>query len=115
MILGIHGSVRAGLLAALDEAAAAKVRALKILPYRRHHLPDAGELAAFRAKRLELGLPRLLVHSRFVPSLASADEARRGRSVELLAMELNLAEGLGAEEFVLHAGAYSPGDTAEDG
>lgn len=112
MILGIHGSVRTGLSAALDEARQAGVRVLQILPYRRHHVPDQEELAAFRGK---LGDMRLLVHSRFVPSLASSDESRRARSVELLAMELKLAQGLGAEDFVLHAGAYSPGGTPEEG
>lgn len=115
MIVGIHGSVRGGLAGALDEAAAANVRVLQILPYRRHHVPDEAELAEFRAKRAATGIARLLVHSRFVPSLASSDEKRRKRSVELLAMELRLAEGLGAEGFVLHAGAYSPGGTAGQG
>ena len=115
MILGIHGSVRAGLPGALDEAEAAGVKALQLLPYRRHHLPTPEELAAFRARREASAVTRLIVHSRFVPSLASADEARRGRSVELLALELELAQGLGAETFIIHAGAYSPGDTAENG
>jgi deoxyribonuclease-4 len=115
MILGIHGMVREGLSKALDEAEAAGCGALQILPYRRHHHPAAEELAAFKARREALGLRFLVVHSRFVPSLASADAARRARSVELLAFELGLAKGLGADSYILHAGAFSEGDTAEQG
>lgn len=115
MILGIHGAVRAGLLGALGEAELAGCRTLQMLPFRRHFPPSDGELGAFREERRRLGLRHLLVHSRFVPSLASSDQRRRARSVELLAHELGLAGRLGAESYVLHAGAFSPGETAEDG
>lgn len=109
MILGIHASVAGGFLRALDEAKALGCEALQILPYRRHHAPAEEELAAFREARAASGVRRLLIHSRFVPSLASADEKRRLRSVEHLAEELRLAAALGGEMYVLHAGAYSPG------
>ncbi len=115
MILGVHASVRGGLVAALDEARALGCAALQILPYRRHHAPDEAELAAFRAARAALGLRVLLVHSRFVPSLASSDPERRERSVVHLVRELKLCDALGADAYVLHACAYSPGATATDG
>ncbi len=57
----------------------------------------------------------LLVHSRFVPSLASSDETRRARSVAHLAEELRLSAALGGDAYVIHAGAYSPGSDAETG
>lgn len=115
MILGVHASVARGLVAALEEARALGCAALQILPYRRRHPPEEGELATFRAARAALGLRVLLVHSRFVPSLASSDEARRGRSVEHLARELRLCAALGGDAYVLHAGAYSPDSDAETG
>ena len=115
MKLGIHGSVRSGLLNALKEAEEAGCKTLQLLPFPRHHSPTDSELASFRAERERLGIERLIVHSRFVPSLASSDERRRARSVELLAYELTLARGLGAESYILHAGAYSVGDSAENG
>ena len=115
MILGIHGSVRAGIAGALREARGLGCAVLQMLPYRRHFPPSAPELEAFRAERTRLAVLRLLVHSRFVPSLASSDEKRRSRSVELLAFELHLAAALGGESYVLHAGAYSDGGTAEEG
>ncbi len=115
MILGIHGSVREGISQALGEAESLQVRSLQLLPYRRHHFPSTEELSLFRNRRAKSSVRFLIVHSRFVPSLASSDEVRRARSVELLARELSLAEGLGAETYILHAGAYSEGGTAERG
>lgn len=115
MILGVHASVARGYPAVLEEARALGCRALQMLPYPRHHSPDDGELAAFRAGRSRLGLRILLIHSRFVPSLASRDAARRERSVGHLARELTLARGLGGDAFVLHAGAYSEGSGEKEG
>ncbi len=115
MIIGIHGPVGRGLEGALETAVSLGLPALQMLPYRRHHIPGAEDLAAFRAKRSASGVTRLVVHSRFVPSLASSDERRRERSAALLAMELRLASGLGAEAYILHAGAYSPEAQAAEG
>lgn len=108
MILGIHASVRRGFAAALEEAEALGCPAMQMLPYPRHQDPSPGQLSEFRSARERGCVRRLLVHSRFVPSLASADEARRARSVSHLEKELRLAEGLGGEAYVLHAGAFSP-------
>lgn len=116
MILGIHGAVRdEGLPQALREAEEAGCAALQVLPYRRHHPPTPADLQGFRDGRERLGLRHLVVHSRFVPSLASSDPARRARSVQLLTQELDLAKGLGGDAYILHAGAFSEGGTAEEG
>lgn len=115
MIIGIHASLTRGYAAALAEARALGCRALQILPYPRHHDPSGEELSSFRAERALLGLRALLIHSRFVPSLASSDAERRERSVRHLSRELRLAEGLGGDAFVLHAGAYSPGSDEAEG
>ncbi|MFI5344980.1 MAG: deoxyribonuclease IV [Elusimicrobiota bacterium] len=115
MILGVHASVRRGHRRALEEAAALSCSALQVLPYPRHNAPTDEELAAFRAARAASGVRVLLVHSRFVPSLASSDETRRARSVVHLAEELRLCAGLGGDSYVLHAGAYSPDSDADKG
>ncbi|MDE2142264.1 MAG: deoxyribonuclease IV [Elusimicrobia bacterium] len=115
MILGIHASVRRGHLRALDEASELSCAALQVLPYPRHVAPTDADLAAFRAARAASNVRVLLVHSRFVPSLASSDEMRRSRSVAHLAEELRLCAGLGGDAYVIHAGAYSPDSDAEKG
>jgi len=115
VILGIHGSVRQGHLRALDEARALGCGALQVLPYPRHHAPTDEELSAFRTARAASAVEILLVHSRFVPSLASSDADRRARSVAHLAEEFRLCAGLGGDAYVLHAGAYSADADAEKG
>ena len=115
MILGIHASVARGHVRALEEAAALGCAALQVLPYRRHHPPGEPALAEFRAARAASGVRVVLVHSRFVPSLASSDAARRARSVAHLAEELRLCSALGGDAYVLHAGAYSPDSDAAAG
>lgn len=115
MILGVHASVRQGHVRALDEAAALSCAALQVLPYPRHHAPTLEELASFRAARAASGVRNLLVHSRFVPSLASSSAERRARSVAHLAEELRLCAELGGDAYVLHAGAYSEDADAAKG
>ncbi len=115
MILGIHASVRRGFSAALEEAESLGCAAMQMLPYPRHQEPSPESLAQFRAARERGCVRRLLIHSRFVPSLASAEESRRARSVSHLEKELRLAEALGGEAYVLHAGAYSPDSDKTEG
>lgn len=114
MILGLHCAVNRGFEAALERAKATGIGVMQMLPYPRHHAPTPEELERFRVAREAAGI-RLVSHSRFVPSLASSDEKRRGVSVRLLARELDLARAQGAESFVIHAGAWSPGSTHDDG
>lgn len=114
MRLGIHASVRGGYAAALADALALGCESLQILPYRRHHLPSGEELSSFAAARSAAKL-QLLVHSRFVPSLASSDSVRRNRSIEHLANELILTTALGGDAYVIHGGAYSPDSSLEAG
>ncbi len=115
MILGLHCPVVSGFPAALDRALSARCRAMQMLPYRRHGAAAAEDFEGFSRRRRRGGVKVLLIHSRFVPSLASSDPARRRRSIELLAGELTLAARWEAEGFVLHAGAYSPQETLDQG
>ncbi|MHB2026329.1 MAG: TIM barrel protein [Elusimicrobiota bacterium] len=109
MILGIHASVAQGLASAVDEVRVLGLELAQMLPYQRNNIPGRDEISEFISHRKRAGVRRLVIHSRFVPNPGSNDEKRRRRSVELLAMELSLAQDLGGESFVMHAGAYSPG------
>jgi len=86
-----------------------------MLPTRRHHEPAEEEIRAFREERASGPVRRLLIHSRFVPNLASSDPLRRKRSVELFSREIALASRWGAEAYVIHGGAYSPGARLAEG
>ena len=114
MRLGVHASIRRGYDAALSEALALGCESLQILPYRRHAKPSEEELSSFSAARSAAKL-RLLVHSRYVPCLASSDYVRRNRSIKHLADELILTTALGGEAYVIHGGAYSVDSSLETG
>lgn len=114
MRLGIHASVRGGYDAALREATALGSESLQIFPNRRHHNPSEEELSSFNAARSAAKL-QMLVHSRFVPCLASSDGARRTSSIKHLANELSLTRGLGGDAYVIHGGAYSVDSSLETG
>lgn len=115
MHLGIHCSVRGGYLAAVEEARALGLRAMQMLPYRRHHDPGPADFAEFRRARRDAGIERLLVHSRYLPALATTDEPRRRHSAEHLKRELAMAQELEADAYVLHVGAYAPGSSFDEG
>lgn len=125
MRLGLHLSVRQGPRAALERAGDMGLEALQILPYRRRpgsadddfrwEKPDPAEARAVRAAVAGGAVGRLVVHSRYVPFLASQERGSRQSSTDLLARELGFARDLGAAEFVLHLGAYSPGSNPAEG
>lgn len=115
MILGLHGSIRRGYLGALDEARAHGVRAVQTFCYNRHEDPSDEVLHAFRDAREGSSIGHHAVHARYLPALASSDADARARSVELLTRELRLSTALGADAFILHAGAYSPGAERAEG
>lgn len=115
MILGLHCPAAKGYGTLLDHALAAGCEAMQMLPYRRHAEPEDEDYRGFREKRAKSAIKKLLIHSRFVPSLGSSEQRRRDRSIELLALELDLAARWGADGYVLHAGAYSPDVTRDDG
>ena len=115
MILGAHCPVRAGFAVALRFAGEAGGGAMQVFPYGRHRDSSPEELVDFRAARAAGPVRRLLVHSRFSPCLASRDDRLRRRSIENIDRELRLAAAMGAEAFILHAGAYSEESCREEG
>lgn len=72
-------------------------------------LPGAAEAAAFRADWAAAGLGPLFLHAPYVVNPGSPNERFRARSGRLLAATVELAERLGAEGVVVHAGAGGAG------
>lgn len=115
MLLGIHADIRPGYKEALALAESLDCEALQIFSYRRHHEPQADELATFGRAFRESPVHRLLVHAHYLPCLAFRDASKREVSVRLLARELRLAQALGARALVVHVGTYSPEGGPEEG
>jgi deoxyribonuclease-4 len=72
-------------------------------------IPEA-EAARFRARRGELGLGPLVVHSNYLINLASPNRVLRTRSVQAFHQEIVRATALGADYLVLHPGSSMGGD-----
>lgn len=115
MILGLHCSVREGYGAALRQAVRAGCAVVQVLPYRRHEEDNAADREQFKALWPQTSCRRVIAHSRFVPSLASADPTRRENSRLLLERELRYSMEIGADAYVLHAGAFSPESSRSEG
>jgi deoxyribonuclease-4 len=62
------------------------------------------DAARFRARRRELGLGPLVVHSNYLINLASPNRVLRTRSVQAFHQEIVRATALGADYLVLHPG-----------
>jgi deoxyribonuclease-4 len=110
--IGIHTSIAPEITAALDRAAAMGSTALQIFSASPRMWPAAGgrriaeETAArFRARRNELRLGPLAIHTNYLINLGSADRVIRVRSIQAFHDELVRATALGAEYLVTHPGS----------
>jgi deoxyribonuclease-4 len=107
--IGAHVSARGGLLGALASARALAVDAAQIWgssprAWAPPNVPDELADEFRRAWRAE-GFGPLFLHTPYLVNVASPDEAFRRRSVDLAAATVRLAERVGAEGVVVHAGA----------
>jgi len=67
---------------------------------------EAGEVEAFREKRLRRGLDPVFAHMPYILNLASPDEGVYRRSVDSLAVELTRCSSLGVPFLVTHLGSH---------
>lgn len=107
MLFGAHCS--GGIKKALDKGADMGAEAVQLFVQspRTWHFPNHAEadLAAFRARRAELGLP-VLVHSLYLVNLAAPDEAIYSKSVETMRATMDAACAIEADGVVFHVGSH---------
>jgi deoxyribonuclease IV len=117
--LGVHCSVRGGMMTALEEAKRLGCQTLQIFTHapRQWRRPRIGEeeAAAFRARQKEYALDPLVVHTPYLPNLCTTNERLYLRSKEALKNDLVVCEKLGADYLVVHPGAYSEESTPAEG
>jgi deoxyribonuclease IV len=77
-------------------------------------LPDAAAVSRFRAERERCRAWAVMSHAIYLVNLASAEEALRRRSIEVLHEEMLRCEALDIDFLVLHPGSHG-GDGARDG
>src|SRR3954451_22765172 len=106
MRIGIHTS-RSGAL----ENSARKARELGANCFQifstsprmwRASVPDAADVAKFRALRMEMDLAPLVIHTNYLCNLAALDPVIRAKSIASFRGELDRAAVIGAEYLVIH-------------
>jgi deoxyribonuclease IV len=115
--IGAHVPTRGGLMGAIDSAKACGADAAQIWGSNpRSWTPPsvkADVARAFGARWREEGLGPLVLHAPYMVNIASPNPGFRKRSVDLAKATLALAEAIGADGVVIHAGAG--GATTEHG
>jgi deoxyribonuclease-4 len=108
---GKHCSVRKGLVGALDEAHLLGCEAVQIFtrsPRMWKMSPlSAADARIFVRRRRELGIRPLVVHTPYLPNLASSQNKLYAISVASLKEDLKICEKIAADYFVIHPGSYS--------
>ena len=107
MLFGAHCS--GGIKKALDRGAEMGAEAVQLFAQspRTWRFPDhaPADLAAFRTRRDDLGLP-VLVHALYLVNLAAPDEAVYAKSVETMRATVEAACSIDADGVVFHVGSH---------
>jgi deoxyribonuclease-4 len=118
--IGIHTSIAGDIAGALDIARKLGCNALQIFSSSPRMWPRAGgvripetDAARFRARRRELGLGPLAIHTNYLINLASLDRVMRVRSIHAFRDELVRAQALGADFLVTHPGSSRGGSVEQ--
>jgi deoxyribonuclease IV len=117
--VGIHTSIAGDIASSLESAQKLGCNALQIFSSSPRMWPRAGSRIAeadadrFRARRLELGLGPVVIHTNYLVNLASSDPVLRTRSIQTFHDEMVRALALGADFLVVHPGSAG-GATSTD-
>ncbi len=112
--LGVHTSIAGGVSLSIERAAELKCTPLQIFSHNPRQwkvspIPRE-EAERFAALRKEHDIGPAFVHASYLINLASASKTVFEKSIELLRLELENADILGAEYLVLHTGSASGAD-----
>jgi deoxyribonuclease-4 len=107
-MLGAHCS--GGVKKALERGAEIGADAVQLFPQspRTWRFPDhdPADLAAFPARRAELGIGAVLVHALYLVNLATTNEEIYGKSVTTLCRTVETAVAIEADAVVFHVGSH---------
>lgn len=108
--LGPHMPVAAGMVKAVERAAAIGATAIQIwgdnpTAWKRRAEPPADQ-AAFRERLADLDIGPVAIHAAYLVNLAGADEDFVARSIAVLGQELRTAPGFAARFVNVHAGSH---------
>ena len=119
--LGVHTSIAGGLSLSLERAHTLGCNTLQIFSHNPRGWSvkkiSEEEASQFKSLREKFNISPVYIHTSYLINMASGDEALRMKSVELLAVEMERADSIGADYVILHAGSASGDErqTASEG
>lgn len=112
---GVHCSLRDGLRNSLFEAAAKGCESMQIFTKSpriwRMREPDQSEIVIFRSLRKKLGIHPLVIHTPYLPNLATSKSELYEKSKAALLDDIRVSDLLGADYLVIHPGSFSEGSS----
>jgi deoxyribonuclease IV len=116
---GKHCSLKHGLTGALEEAKAINCQAMQIFTRSprmwRMTAPDDEQIAQFKILKKKLDIHPIIVHSPYLPNLATSNPDLYQLSKNALIDDLKISEKIDADYLVIHPGAYSDGSNISYG
>ena len=116
---GVHCSLRKGLPGALEEAKNIECEAMQIFTRSprmwRMTMPPEGDIRELKASRNRSGIAPLVVHTPYLPNIATSKQKLYAMSLKALIDDLTVSDILRADYLVIHPGAYSETATRETG
>jgi deoxyribonuclease-4 len=109
--IGVHTSIAGGLHLSLERASALGCNTLQIFS----HNPRGWavkpifeeDASRFKSLRVHLSISPVYIHTSYLINMASRDKRLRRKSIEMLVIEMDRADAIGADYVVLHTGSSS--------
>ncbi|MBM4135528.1 MAG: deoxyribonuclease IV [Nitrospira sp.] len=112
--LGVHTSIAGGLHLSLERAKALGCNTVQIFSHnprgwalKQIHKEEA---SIFQSLRLKLNISPVFIHTSYLVNIASRDKTLRKKSIDLLIVEMDRADAIGADYVILHPGSASGDD-----
>ncbi|MCX5781909.1 MAG: deoxyribonuclease IV [Elusimicrobia bacterium] len=116
---GVHCSIRNGLKNAIFEAERIGCEAVQIFTRSprmwKHGFSSQKDIDEFKSLRNVKKIYPLVVHTPYLPNLATSKSKLYKLSLNSLEEDLSFCEKIAADYLVIHPGAYSEGATRENG
>jgi deoxyribonuclease IV len=114
--LGVHTSIAGGMHLGLERAHILGCSTIQIFSHNPRgwavKAMSGEDISLFKSTRERLDISPVFIHTSYLINVASADPLLRRKSIELLALEMDRADAIGADYVILHPGSAS-GDDAD--
>lgn len=112
--IGVHTSITGGIYHSLERARALGCNTLQIFSHNPRGWAIKSileeDILKFKSLRSHFSLSPIYIHTSYLINIASADRDLRRRSIDLLVIEMDRADAIGADYVILHPGSASGDD-----